>query len=57
VNYVAPGDPPFLILHGTDDLLGRPHQVAVDPRQGVVVELEEDAPRVGCGLGLVAHTS
>src|SRR5262249_50144127 len=25
VTYVAPGDPPFLILHGTDDVLVRPH--------------------------------
>jgi acetyl esterase/lipase len=25
LNYVASGDPPFLILHGTDDVLVRPH--------------------------------
>jgi acetyl esterase/lipase len=24
-NYVAPGDPPFLVVHGTDDVLVRPH--------------------------------
>jgi acetyl esterase/lipase len=49
VSYVAPGDPPFLVLQGTDDLLVRPHHSS-DLAQRLL------AARVPATLVMVAHT-
>jgi acetyl esterase/lipase len=49
VTYVASGDPPFLILHGTDDVLVRPHH-----SQDLAGRLE--AAGVPATLVMVEHT-
>jgi acetyl esterase/lipase len=49
VTYVGPGDPPFLILHGTDDVLVRPHH-----SQDLARRLE--AAGVPATLVMVQHT-